>query len=72
MHVFAKTGCAFATCATNPASPHQIPVGPSIYLESQVAGNNRPLYPKVNQYWFKVAHHYEPLALQVDNAYFGA
>ena len=35
------------------------------YLESQVAGNNRPLYPKVDHYWFTVAHNYEPLALQV-------
>ena len=34
-----------------------------IYLDSQVAGNNRPLYPKVDRYWFKVAHNYEPLAL---------
>ena len=33
-------------------------------LESQVAQNNRPLYPKVDHYWFKVAHNYEPLALQ--------
>ena len=35
------------------------------YLESQVAGNNRPLYSKVDHYWFKVAHNYEPLALVV-------
>ena len=35
------------------------------YLDSQVAQNNRPLYPKVDHYWFKVAHNYEPLALQV-------
>ena len=35
------------------------------YLEIQVAQNNRPLYPKVAHYWFKVAHNYEPLALQV-------
>ena len=33
--------------------------------DSQVAGNNRPLYPKVDHYWFKVAHNYGPLALQV-------
>ena len=33
------------------------------YLDSQVAGNNRPLYPKVDHYWFKVAHNFEPLAL---------
>ena len=33
-------------------------------LDSQVARNNRPLYPKVDHYWFKVAHSYEPLALQ--------
>ena len=26
------------------------------YLDSQVAGNNGPLYPKVDHYWFKVAH----------------
>ena len=32
------------------------------YLDSQVAGNNRPLYPKVDHYWFKVAHNSEPLA----------
>ena len=36
-----------------------------VYLDSQVAGNNRPLYPKVDHYWFKAAHNYEPLALQV-------
>ena len=35
-------------------------------LDSQVAGNNRPLYPKVDHCWFKVAHNYEPLALQGD------
>ena len=35
------------------------------YLDSQVAGSNRPLYPKVDHYWFKVARNYEPLALQV-------
>ena len=34
-------------------------------MDNQVAGNNRPLYPKVDHYWFKVAHNYEPLALQV-------
>ena len=34
-------------------------------LHSQVAGNNRPVYPKVDHYWFKVAQNYEPLALQV-------
>ena len=33
-------------------------------LNSQVAGNNGPLYPKVDHYWFKVAHNYTPLALQ--------
>ena len=33
-------------------------------LDSQVVGNNRPLYPKVDHYWFKVAHNYVPLALQ--------
>ena len=38
---------------------------PEAYLDSQVAGNNRPLHPKVDQYWFKVAHNSEPLALQV-------
>ena len=26
---------------------------------------NRPLYPKLDHCWFKVAHNYEPLALQV-------
>ena len=36
------------------------------YGDSQVAGNNRLLYPKVDPSWFKVAHKYEPLALQVD------
>ena len=36
-----------------------------LYLDSQVAGNHRPLYPKVDHYWVKVAHNYEPLALQV-------
>ena len=35
------------------------------YLDSQVAGNNRPLHPKVDHYWFKVPQNYEPLALQV-------
>ena len=34
-------------------------------MDSQVAGNDRRLYPKVDRYWFKVAHVYEPLALQV-------
>ena len=32
-------------------------------LDSQVAGNNRPLYPTVDHYWFKVARNYEPLLL---------
>ena len=36
-----------------------------VSLKSQVAQNNRPLYPKVDNYWFKVACNYEPLALQV-------
>ena len=27
-------------------------------LDSQVTGNKRPLYPKVNHYWFKVADNY--------------
>ena len=35
------------------------------YLDSQVAGNNRPLYPEVDHYWFKVAHNYDPLAFRV-------
>ena len=39
----------------------------TLYPDSQVAGNNRPLYSKVDYYWSKVAHNYEPLALQVDN-----
>ena len=34
-------------------------------LDSQVAGDYRPLYPEVDHYWFKVARNYEPLALQV-------
>ena len=33
-------------------------------LDSQEAGNNRPRYPKVDHYWFQVAHNSEPLALQ--------
>ena len=33
-------------------------------LDSQVAGNYRPLYPKVDHYWFKEAHNYWPLVLQ--------
>ena len=33
------------------------------YLDSQVARNYRTLYPKLDR--FKVAHNYEPLALQV-------
>ena len=37
----------------------------AIDLDRQVAGNYRPLYPKVDHYWLKVAHNYEPLALQV-------
>ena len=37
----------------------------SWYLDRQAAGNNGPLYPKVDHYKFKVAHNYEPLALQV-------
>ena len=41
------------------------------YLESQVAGNNRPLYHKVDHYWLKVAYKYEPLALQVVSKSFG-
>ena len=36
-----------------------------VCLDSQVAGNHRPLYPEVDHNWFKVAHNYEPLALQV-------
>ena len=36
------------------------------HLDSQVAGNDRPPYPKVDHYWFKVAQNYEPLALQAD------
>ena len=40
-------------------------LAPLAYLDSQVAGNSRPLYPKVDHYWFKVAHNYEPRALQV-------
>ena len=32
-------------------------------LDSHVAGNNGPLYPKVDHFWLKVAHNYEPLAL---------
>ena len=35
-------------------------------LDNQVAGNTRPQYPKVDHYWFKLAHNYEPLALQVE------
>ena len=30
-------------------------------LDSQVAGNNGPLYPKVDHHWFEVPHNYEPL-----------
>ena len=41
------------------------PAAKMSYLDSQVAGNNRPLYPKVDHYWIKVAHNSEPLALQV-------
>ena len=50
-----------------PRSPLLYTEPPRNYLDSQVAGNNRPLYPKVDHYWFKVAHNYEPLALQVRN-----
>ena len=45
--------CIDATCPNRP------------YLDSQVAGNYRPLDPNVDLYWFKVAQNYEPLALQV-------
>ena len=31
---------------------------PKPYLDSQVAGNNRPLYPKVDHYWLAAAHNY--------------
>ena len=31
-----------------------------------MAEKYRPLYPKVDHYWCKVAHNYEPLALHVD------
>ena len=41
------------------------PLGTFVYLDSQVGENDRPLYPKVDHYWLKVAHNYEPLALQV-------
>ena len=34
-------------------------------MDSQVAGNDTPLYLKVDHSWFKVAQNYEPLALQV-------
>ena len=40
------------------------PFHPGSYLDSQVAGNKRPLSPKVDHYLFKAAHNYEPLALQ--------
>ena len=46
--------------------------GMGSYLDIQVAGNNGPLYPKVDHYWFKLAHNYEPLALQVGLAGVGA
>ena len=45
--------------------------GPAIGLHQvcmvldQVAGNNRPLYPKVDYYWLKVVHNYEPLVSKV-------
>ena len=35
-----------------------------VHLDSQVAGKKRPLHPKVDLLGFKVAHNYEPLALQ--------
>ena len=36
------------------------------YMDSQVAGNNLPLYPQVDHYWFnEIAQNHEPLALQV-------
>ena len=44
----------------------------SNHLNSQVAGNNRPLYPKVDHCSFKVAHNYEPPALQADNIEHGS
>ena len=45
------------------------PPSPKPYLDSQVAGNSRPLYPKVDHHWLKVAPNYEPLALQVSLSY---
>ena len=44
---------------------HKAPSQAEGYLHSQVAENCRPLCPKVDHYWFKVAHNYETLALQV-------
>ena len=38
------------------------------HLDSQVAGNNRPLYPKVDHYWFQVAHNYEPLDISISTS----
>ena len=37
----------------------------SAYLESQVAPNSGPLYPKVTHNSLKTAHNYRPLSFQV-------
>ena len=50
-------GSALVTCCGGPKD--------IMYLDSQVAGNNRPPYPRVDHYWFKVAHNDELLAVQV-------
>ena len=49
--------------ANSPYDLGRLPL-PGLHLDSQVAGNNGPVYPKVDHYWCKVAHDYELLALQ--------
>ena len=44
--------------------PEPCRLGVCCYVDGQVAGDNRPLYAKVEHYWFEVARNYEPLALQ--------
>ena len=53
-----------STCFGFPKSTLSDLLPQSVDLDSQIAGNNRPLYPQVDRSWFKVAHNYEPLALQ--------
>ena len=61
----------YAQNPCEPQSPNTLLTaeeGRELCLDSQVAGNNPPPYPKVDLSWFKVeAHNYDPLALQVES-----